>query len=168
MTKYVKVKEAPEDLNKGEIIIEAPNFIEEIGMCARRAPKNHYTTSNYMRDIAAAIGDKYMREDFNALMTINTSRFRGIPFETAVDVDKIVRDMLLKSVPQVFEAYVDHYVRNRPPNTKLIYFLGDHLHTGPFTTNGIDEINSKEIDTYLGKKPKKVIGKPAIKSKDMV
>ena len=168
MTKYVRVNEAPGTLGKGEHVIEAPNFLAEVDSCSRRAPKNHYTTSNYMRDIAAAIGDKYMREDFNALTTINTSRFRGLPFENASDVDTIVKQMLSKSVPQVFEAFVDHYIRNRPPNTKLIYFLGDHLQTGPFTANGIDEINSKEVDTYLGKEQKKVVGKPAVKSKDVV
>jgi len=44
----------------------------------------------------------------------------------------------------------------------LIYFLGDFTQTGAFSFNGIDEIKPKEIDVYLGKKEKKVVGKPAI------
>lgn len=163
MTKYVKVTEAPEELGKDEFIVKAPEFIEEINKCARRAPKNHYTTSNYMRDVSAAIGDRYMHDDFSALMTVNTSRFRGIPFETPEDVNEIVKQMLGKSVPEVFDRYVDFHIKSRPIGTKLIYFLGDHTQSTPFTVNGIDEIKSKDVDVYLGKKKKKVVGKPAVK-----
>ena len=40
MTKYVKTKTVPEDLQKDEYVIPAPNFIEEIKQCSARAPKS--------------------------------------------------------------------------------------------------------------------------------
>lgn len=166
MTKYVKVKEAPEDLQKGEVVISSPNFCEEISKVWRRAPKNGYTTSNFMRDCAAAIGEKYMREDFNALMTVNTSRYRGLPFETVEDVNEIVKKMLASSTPQVFSNYVDYHIKQRPVGTKLVYFLGDHSETEPFVLNGLDEIKSKEVETYMGRKLQKKVGKSAVKNSE--
>lgn len=163
MAKFVKVKKAPENLTKDECVISAPEFLDEVKSCQRRAPKNRYTTSNYMRDIAAAIGDKYMTDDFNALMTVNTSRFRGLPFENAEDVNEIVKKMLTRSAPEVFDRYVDYHIKQRPLGAKLIYFLGDHSQTGAFTRNGIDEIKEKDIDVYMDRKSKKKLGKPFTK-----
>ena len=163
MTKYVKTKAAPKDLEKGEFVIEAPNFLEEVMECYRRAPKNRYTTTNFMRDVAAAVGRRYMSEDFSVFLNVNTSRFRGLPFETPGDVDVIVKDMLTRSVPEVFDRYMDFHIKSRPIGTKLIYFLGDHSQTSSFVVNGVDEIKEKEVDVYLGKKKKKIFGKPAVK-----
>ena len=168
MSKFVRVTKAPEKLEKGEYVIEAPNFVTEIKQCKRRAPKNNLTTANYMKDIAGAVGDKYMGEDFNALIRVNTSRFRGLPFETPEDVDEIVKRMFEKSAPEVFENYVDFYIKSRPMGTKLIYFLGDFNQTAAFTRNGIDEVKEKDVDVVLGKKKKKIVGKPAVKDEDVV
>lgn len=166
MTKYVKVKKAPEELEKGEVVISGPNFCEEISKVWRRAPKNHYTTSNFMRDCAAVVGEKYMREKFDALMTVNTSRFRGLPFETVEDVNEIVKEMLARSTPEIFDNYVDFHIKQRPVGTKLIYFLGDHSQTTSFVLNGIDEIKEKEVDVYMGRKLQRKIGIPAVKNSD--
>jgi hypothetical protein len=160
MAKFVKVDKVPENLGKDEYVVHAPTFVDEVKECYGRAPKTGTTTSNFMRDIAARVGDRYLDENYNTLIHVNTSRFRGQPFETPEDVDVIAKKMLRKSLPNIDDAYVDHHVKKRPHGTKLIYFLGDHTQTGAFTSNGIDEIKPKEIDTYLGKKQKKVVGKP--------
>jgi len=67
--------------------------------------------------------------------------------------------MMLKSVPDVLDAYVDYHIKQRPDGVKLIYFLGDHLHTTKFTVNGIDELKQKEIDSFLGTRKKKILSK---------
>lgn len=160
MAKFVKVTELPKALGKDEYIVAAPNFVDEVNECYGRAPKNQLTTANFMRDIAARVGDRYLDENFNTLIAINTSRFRGLPFESPEDVDGFAQKMLRKALPDIDDAYVDHHIKARPHGTKLIYFLGDHTQSGAFSANGIDEIKSKEIDTYMGKKSKKVFGKP--------
>ena len=160
MAKFVKVDKLPENLGKDEFAICAPTFVDEVNVCYGRAPKNKLTTANFMRDIAARVGDRYLDENFNTLIHVNTSRFRGLPFESPEEVDAIAKRMLKKALPTIDDAYVDHHVKQRPHGTKLIYFLGDHTQTGSFSANGIDEIKPKEIDTYLGNKQKKVVGKP--------
>jgi hypothetical protein len=168
MTKFVKVDSPPEKLGKKEFVIPAPSFIDEIKLSMRKAPKNKLMTSNFLKEIAAKIGDKYMGPDFSTLTDINTSLFRGIPFESLDDIDKVVQDMFLKSAPAVFDNFVDYHLKSRPYGIQLIYFLGDFSQTAAFTRNGIDEIKLKDVDVELGRKPKKTVGKPAVKDKKTV
>jgi len=160
MAKFVKVEKLPENLTKDEYVINAPTFVEEVKECYARAPKDKLTTSNFMRDIAARVGDRYLDDNFNTLIHVNTSSFRGLPFGSPEEVDIIAKTMLKKALPTIDDAYVDYHVKKRPHGTKLIYFLGNHAQTGSFSANGIDEIKLKEIDTYLERKQKKVVGKP--------
>ena len=59
------------------------------------------------------------------------------------------------------DAYLDFKIKNRPFGTKLIYFVGPHQATSPFTANGIDELSEKDIDKYMERKPKKFFEKNA-------
>ena len=164
MAKFVKVteKDLPDTLSKDEFVISAPTFVEEVKACTKKKPKNGQLSPNYMREIAAAIGDKYLNEDFNTLVDINVSRFRGIPIKDDEATSAAAVRMMSKSVPDILDRYVDYHIKKRPQGTKLIYFLGDHLFTDSFASNGIDELKQKDIPVYLGVKKKKVVGKPAV------
>lgn len=166
MTKFVRVKEKPEELESGCIVIEAPNFMEEILSCKAKKPKHNLITPNYLREICAAIGDRYGDENFNAMTSVNVTPYKGVKFENLEDVAKIVNRVISDNCPGFFDSYVDHHLKNRPTGTRLVYFLGDFKFTGPFTRNGIDEVSSKDLDVYLGKKKKKTVGKPAITDKE--
>jgi len=161
MTKFVKVKEAdlPTELSAEEFVIPAPNFITEILACKNKAPRSGHTSPNYMMEIAAAVADRYLTEDFNTLTHMNVSRYRGIDIVSPEQMNDVVTKMMLKSVPDVLDAYVDYHIKQRPDGVKLIYFLGDHLHTTKFTVNGIDELKQKEIDSFLGTRKKKILSK---------
>ena len=148
MTKFVKVKSAPKKIEKSEYVIPSPSFEEEISSMMGRAPKNKTTTSNFLRDIAQVILDKYTSDNGTAL-TINTTGFRHIPFTGVKDINEIVIRMFKKNKPSIFNDFVDYCIKQRPFGTKLIYFLGDHLLTQAFTLNGIDEIKEKEIEAYM-------------------
>ena len=151
MTKYVRVKSVPEKLTKEEYVISSPSFEAEIESIIGRAPKNKTTSSNFLRDIAQVVLDKYTNDNGTAL-TINTTGFRHVPFEGVKDINEVVVKMFEKSKPSIFNDFVDYHIKQRPFGTKLIYFLGDHLLTQAFTQNGIYEIKEKEIDTYMERK----------------
>jgi hypothetical protein len=159
MTKYVRVRESdlPEKLSKEEFVIAAPNFLDEVKKCKGKMPKNGLTAPSILKELAATVADRYLSEDFNVLNDVNVSRFRGIKIENEEQLNNILVRMMLKNVPNIFDAYVDKHIKNRPFGCKLIYFLGDHLHTGSFNQNGIDELKPKEVKSYLGKKEKKVV-----------
>lgn len=70
--------------------------------------------------------------------------------------------MLKSERPVIFDKVLEYNIKNRPHGTKLIYYVGDFGDTSPFFRNGIDEIAEKDVDEYLGLKPKKVVGKPAV------
>lgn len=163
MAKYVLVDKAPENLDKGCFVIGAPNFLEEIKQCVKKKPRSNTMTVNYLREIVSTIGLKYAPDDFNPLTDVNVAPFRGIPCKTDQDTHRIVLNALSKTYPKMFDHYVDYHIKHRPSGTKLIYFLGTHHQSSSFTLNGIDNLSTKDIDVYLGKKEKKVVGKPAVK-----
>jgi hypothetical protein len=70
--------------------------------------------------------------------------------------------MLKNARPIIFEKVLEYNIKNRPHGAKLIYYVGDLGDTGPFFRNGIDMIEEKDVDEYLGLKPKKIVGKPAV------
>ena len=74
----------------------------------------------------------------------------------------ILVNLLRNEYPAVFDRYLDSKIKNRPMNTKLIYFVGDFNSTGPFYKNGLDVLEAKDLESFLTGKPKKVVGKPAI------
>ena len=166
MAKYVLVKQQPEKIDKDCIIIGPPSFMTEIEQCVRKKPRSKVMSVNYLREIVATVGLKYGPEDFNALSTVNVSTFIGVPCETDEQTEKIVIKAFKKSYPDIFDRYLDHHIKLRPDGTKLIFFVGDPAQSTAFLKHGIDSLPSKEVELFLGKKTKKVVGKPAISAKE--
>lgn len=160
MSRYVLVDKAPKELDKDCIVIDKPSFIEEIRQCVKKKPRTGTMTTNYLREIISTIGLKYAKEGFNPLTDVVVAPYKGIPCETEEKIHDIVVKAFAKDYPEIFDDFVDAKLKSRPHGTKLIYFLGDHLHTSMFHLNGIDSIKLKDVDVYLGKKTKKTIGKP--------
>lgn len=160
MSKFVVVKEAPKKLEKGEIVISPPDFIEEIRANSRRAPRLKQTGVNHLREILNTIADKYDNE-------MNTMKFKlvnyeGIAYNDDADLSAIILRILQDERPSLFDRYLDHQIKSRPINTKLVYYLGSFNSTTPFYKNGLDLLEEKDIESYMTGKPKKVVGKPAI------
>ena len=160
MAKYVRTVPST-NLDKDEYLIQAPNFLEEIDKLRGRVPKNGHLTINFIRDLIALAAGKYSDMDFNP-MHVNISKLKNVPFDNLNDLNSKVINFLHTECPALVNGYVDYHIKKRPFGTKLIYFLGDHLHTGSFSMNGIDEIKPKDIDIFMGNKKKKIVGKPAI------
>lgn len=160
MAKFVVVKEAPAELRSGEVVITAPTFIEEVRQNMAKAPKGGHTAPNHLRYIVGSIGQKY-DENLTA-WTVRPNLFEGRPYANEHELAAIVVEMLQSQYPAIFNKYLEYQIKNRPVGTKLIYYVGDFGSTTAFFSNGIDHIEEKDIDTYLGLKPKKVVGRPAI------
>lgn len=160
MSKFVVVKQAPADLRDGEHVIEMPTFLEEIQANANKAPRNNLVGVNHLRAIVGSIGDKY--DPALTSWNIRPHEFEGRAFANDRELSRIVIELLEKQYPSIFDSYLSHKVKQRPVGTKLVYFVGPFQKSMAFFMNGLDSIEEKEIDVYLGLKPKKVIGKPAI------
>lgn len=162
MAKYVLVDKAPSKLDKDCIVIGRPNFMQEIKQCIKKKPRAGTMTVNYLREIVATIGLKYASETFNPLTDVNVALYKGVPCETDEKTHEIVVKAFSKCYPEIFDQFVEYYIKRRPRGTKLVYFLGSHSQSAKFDQHGIDSIPPKEVDVYLGKKTKRIIGKPAI------
>ena len=160
MSKFVIVKKVPETLGKGEAVITAPSFLEQVQALANRGVKRNVTAINQMRDILNAIQQKYELD--LKLFKIPFSQYEGRPFTSTEDLNKIIVDLLKKERPEVFEKILEYNIRNRPYGSKLIYYVGNLNDTGPFFKQGIEMIEEKDVDEFLGLKPKKTVGKPAV------
>jgi hypothetical protein len=78
----------------------------------------------------------------------------------------IITRILKNEYPVVFDRFLDHELKNRPINTKLIYYVGEFATTGPFFKAGVDHIEQKDVESYMTGKPKKIVGKPAITNEE--
>lgn len=165
MSKYVVVKEAPEKLEKGEIVINPPTFVEQINENVRKAPRQNLTAINHLREILQSIAVKY-DPDMN-VMKFRLVNYEGVPYANVGELSAIVTRILRNEYPAVFDRYLDYELKNRPLGTKLIYYTGDFITTAPFTRAGLDLLDEKDIDSYLTGKPKKTVGRPAV-SKETV
>jgi hypothetical protein len=160
MAKFVYVKEAPKELRAGEILIDMPTFLEEIRANANKAGRGGLTGSNHLRSIVGSIGQKY-DENLTA-WAVRPHLYEGRAFANEQQLSDIVVSMLQEQYPAIFEKYLEHQIKNRPVGTKLIYYVGRFGSASPFFSNGIDLIEEKDVDAYLGLKPKKVVGRPAL------
>ena len=160
MSKFTLTKTVPSSLRKGEVVIEAPDFLEQIRVCTHKAAKKNLTGINHLRDIVNTIQQKYS-VDLN-IFKIPFFQYEGLTFNDENELSRIVIRLLKKERPEVFEKILEYNIKNRPHGSKLIYYVGEHIDTSPFYRNGIDAVEEKDVDEYLGLKPKKIVGKPAV------
>lgn len=167
MTKFVVVNKAPEKVDKDCVVIGEPDFYSEIEQTDAKRPKSNEITTNYLREILAKIGNKYVGEEFNAMTDVNVSKFRGRPCSTHKQVHQAVYEALERSYPKMFDKYVEYQIKNRPFGTKLVYFVGDRRHCSKFFEYGLDEVKQKDIPVVLGKAKKQAVGKPAVTDEEV-
>jgi hypothetical protein len=153
MAKFVVVKNRPKELKKGEYVIEQADFLPEIRQNSRNAPRGGLTGVNHLRSIVGTIGKEYDLE--LTAYSIKPYTYEGRAFSSEEELSNIVVSMLRDQYPKIFDKYLDKKIKERPFGTKLIYYVGDFLETAAFNLNGIDRLEEREVDAYMGnKKPK--------------
>ena len=158
MTKYVRVKERPIDIAKDEYVITMPNYTEDIKTCKTRVSPDRLLGEHYVRALAQHIANKY-DPDFDAYKNLVVNCYRGVPVKDIAAINAFAIKMFNDQYPKMQDKYIDYMIKKRPFGTKLIYFVGHHQATTFFTVNGIDEIDPKDVDAYLERKPKKTLEK---------
>jgi hypothetical protein len=164
MTKFVVVDRAPETLEKDEVVINQPNFLEQIEANKKKQPRNGLIAVNHVREILQSISTKY-DQDLNA-MRIPLVGYVGVPFKNNEELSAIVVKILKSHYPPIFEKVLDYELKNRPLGTKLIYYVGNFKGTTAFFKHGIDNIDQSDVESYMTGKPKKTVGKPAITNEE--
>ena len=155
MTKYICVAAVPAVLGKGEFVVTTPNFIEEVTQCRQKTPPRGLTTTVILHDLINSIGHKYEVEfPGSGIFVLND--YKGIPFSSSQDLAKVVVLIFKRFYPKLIDSAIDFQIKRRPFGTQLIYFVGDHMDTTAFAANGVDAIEEKDIDVYMGRKDKKI------------
>jgi hypothetical protein len=166
MAKFVVVKNKPKELKKGEHVIETASFLEEIKANAKNAGRGNLTGVNHLRSIVGSIGAKY-DEELTAY-SVRPYPYEGRHYSSEEDLSKIVVSLLREQYPKIFDKYLDKKIKDRPFGTKLIYYVGDFLETAAFNANGIDMLEEREVDAYMGnKKPKNSTKGEPLKKEDV-
>jgi hypothetical protein len=157
---FVRVKEAPAELRKDEYLINAPTFLDEVRACFNKRPRNEVMSINYLRELVAAVGAKYLPETFNAMTDVNVSQFKGTPCTSEVEANEILLKLFKREYPAALDAFVEYHIKKRPNGTKTILYLGTGDQSSVFLKLGFQEVLLKDL--YKEEKPKKTVGKPAI------
>jgi hypothetical protein len=158
MAKFVVVREAPTELNKGDYLIDAPKFLEEIQSQKAKAGRSGLTALNHLRAIIETIAFNYDPLEMNP-MKIRTNDFEGVPFSSDEELNTIINKMLRKDYPAVFTKYLDKKIKSRPKDTQTVYYVESDIKNAheTFYQNGIDYLKEEKPV-----KSGKVVGKPAV------
>ena len=162
MSKFLIVNLPPKGLQENEYVIGGPDFYEQIRQCKGKKPKSSQMTTNYLREVIAAVGHKYGGEDFDALRAVNVSKFIGVPCGTDGEVHDVLVKAFENQCPGLLLAYVQHCFKQRPSGTNFIYNYGNPRYSTKLVESGWEQVSQKEFDADRSGKPKKIVGKPAI------
>lgn len=160
--KFVCVKEAPEELRKHEYTIDMPDFLEEVKSNQNHKGTTNVTRNKHLRSLVSAIGFAYGDETFNPYH-VKIAPYEGLAFKDNEDLSKILIRLFNKEYPSIFNSYITKKIKERPVETKVIYFTGDFMQSRAFTEAGFELIKAKEVDVVLGLKKQRILGKPAVK-----
>lgn len=166
MSNFVRVRELPVTLEKGEFSIPAVSFLNFIEANKLKMPKGGLVTTNYLREIISSVGLEYIGEEFDPTREINLVHFKGRPFASNMDVNNLLIELFEKEYPTMLRKFVEYHIKKRPQGTNMIYYKGHPKYATVFLEYGIHEILERDLDKHLGKKPKKVVGKPAITNEE--
>lgn len=153
---FIRVKEVPLTLKKGEHVILAPTFLDEINECDVKKPRSGTLSMYYLREILSAIAMKYLEPGFDVTREINISSYVNRPTSFNEETNAILIDMLEKFFPRMLSAYVEYHIKHRPNGTNVVFFMGDGRYSGVFLKNGIHEILLKDYNKETKKNNKNV------------
>lgn len=162
MSKFLILKNPPETLEKGEFVIHEPNFMPEIVATRQKRPKSNLLTVNYLREVIAAVGLKYIGEDFDVLRSVNVSKYVGIPCDTEEQIHEVLIKAFDSQCPEILRAVVHYQFKQRPSRTNLIYYTGNPRYSIQLVELGLEQVSQKDFDDLKSGKAKKIVGKPAI------
>lgn len=136
----VKEKPADDTLETGEIVLDMPNFLDEIKASHRRASGSQTTSIHHLREIVGRITEKYDK-DLLEFVKIPYANYEGIAYQSDEDLAAILGNILNRHAPELLTKALDFNIKNRPADTTMIYFTGTPAHLPVFFANGVTLIN---------------------------
>lgn len=160
MSKFVVVKEAPKELQKGDYLIDKPSFVEQIALHKAKKPRNGLTATHYLRIIIDSIAEAYDPSNMNGY-SIKAHKYEGITIGTDEQLDNIIINALQQDYPSVFSKYLEKKIRSRPSGTQRVIYVDSNIpgQYELFYQNGLSE---EKAESTQKAKSDKVVGKPAI------
>lgn len=145
MSKFKVVKEAPEQLKKGEYLIDTPTFLPEVSLHKTKKPRNGLTGSHYIRMVVDSVAQAYDPENMSAY-SVKAHNYEGRKFSTDEEMNEIVLEMLRNDYPAVFAKYLDKKIRTRPSGTTLVIYVDSDIQGDRelFYKNGLSEVEAKK------------------------
>ena len=147
MSVYTVVGEAPKNLTDKDLVLNKPNFLEEIAKNRVRRGVVKLTTASALRDIFMAITNNY--DPTINPYHLKLSKYEGIAYNTDEDLVEVVYRVIRDNNLNLIEAAIDKALKSRDSSVETIYFVTTDLDgIGAFAKNGISALK-------LDKKSKK-------------
>lgn len=159
MSKFVVVKEAPKELQKGEYLIDTPSFVEQVALHRAKKPRNGLTERMYLDAIMNSIGEAYDAANTDPHSNrVKYHLYTGIKVSSDEEVDAVITRAIHADCSHIFAKYLDAKIRNRPAGTEKVIYVNSDIkgQYEIFYKNGFVE------EKHEKPKSDKVVGKPAI------
>lgn len=150
MSVYTVVASAPKNLSETDLVINKPNFLEEIAKNKVRRGVVKLTTAPALRDIFMAITDKY--DNTVNPYHLKLSKYEGIAYEKDEDLVDVVYRIIRDNNLNLVESAIDKLLKSRAHTVETIYYVTDDLDgIEAFAKNGISALKTDK----KGKKEEK-------------
>lgn len=117
------VKSAPDKLKESEIVINYPNFLEEVKECQNQIGRDKLTSVNNLRNVVSLVGLRY-DEFFNPLLDVNLSKFQDRAFESLEDFSAIVVKVFEAQYPKMIDKVIESEIKKRGSGVDKVYYVG--------------------------------------------
>jgi len=150
MSVYTVVASAPKNLSETDLVINKPNFLEEITKNKVRRGVVKLTTAPALRDIFMAITDKY--DNTVNPYHLKLSKYEGIAYDKDEDLIDVVYRIIRDNNLNLVESAIDKQLKSRAHSVETIYYVTDDLDgIEAFAKNGISALKTDK----KGKKEEK-------------
>jgi len=156
MSVFVIPKKLPVTLNRYEHIIPDFSFVDEIKAVSVKRPRGGIMTVNYFRELVAAVGAKYIGIDYDALTSVNASKFVGVPCTTEAETNQVLIKVFSTQYPEMLYKYVEYHFNHRPSGTNLIFFGPPSFYATRLAELGCQQVMEKDLDKMVTAKTKKM------------
>ena len=122
---YILVSTPPEKLASNEMVIEKPNFMEEVLATKAKRGINKITSITSIRDILSLLATKYDNE-LNPYR-VNLVKYENLPYSTEEEFGSILLKVISENNLGLVEKAIEQKVKARKSNIDTVYYVSDDL-----------------------------------------
>jgi hypothetical protein len=122
---YILVESAPENLKANEIVIEKPNFLEEVVATRQKRGVAKIASVRSIRDMIALLASKY-DETVNPFR-VNLTKYDNTPYTDDAEFAALIMKVIVENNLPFVEKAIEQKIKNRKSNVDTIYYVSDDL-----------------------------------------